>query len=269
MLSKARASRYIMNPVVVHKRNFAAKIAAGLLLCSVFVLGQRLTWYERAILLPEPHSISGRVFDADGQAIAGAHIDHSDVKEQEQLFTDELGRFHVDTRASAIVVRKHGFDGQRINTNATEPIRIVLQRAAPLPVCKAACITLKDAHGFCFPDVPGIRVSEQGHMGDSVMREFMVSTADGPREVLFGTGPTWTLGIPFTGDVWEAVKYSEKDYTTNDYDVIDARGTNSDGKVWRYVGTFGESASYYEVDPSGAELPNRFLDGVCVQPEKP
>ena len=226
---------------------------------------QRLTWYERQILLPDPHTFSGRVTDESGQPIAGAHVDHSDVKEQEELFTDELGRFHVETRATALVIRKHGFDGQRIETNTTGPLRVVLHRATALPACKSVCVGLKNGSGsFCFPPVTGVRVSEQGRMGDSTMREFMVPTGDGPREVLFGTGPSWTLGIPFTGDVWESVEYSEKDYVNGESDVIDARGKTSDGKVWRFVGTFGESASYYEVDPSDAALPDRFLDGVCA-----
>lgn len=236
-----------------------------LLACALVLPAQRLTWYERQILLPESHTISGRVVDEAGQPIAGAHVDHSDVKEQEQLFTDEMGRFHVDTRALALVIRKHGFDGQLIRTKDSAAIRVVLRRASALPACKSTCVGLQNAHStFCFPAVSGIRVSELGKMGDSVMREFMVPTEDGPREVLFGTGPTWTLGIPYTGDVWEAVQYSEKDYIVGDSDVIDARGKNSDGNMWRYVGTFGESASYYEVNPRDAILPDRFLDGVCA-----
>jgi hypothetical protein len=255
--------------VSVQIRSCAGKLALALACFCVLLPGQRLTWYERQILLPDPQTVSGRVVDESGQPIAGAHIDHSDVKEQEQLFTDEMGRFHVDTRASAIVIRKHGFDGQLVRIGSTAPLRIVLERATQLPVCRSTCIGLKGAESsFCFPPVANIRVSEQGKMGDSVMREFMVPTADGPREVLFGTGPTWSLGIPFTGDVWEAVEYLEKDYILGDSDVIDARGKNSDGKLWRYVGTFGESASYYEVDPRDAALPNRFLDGVC-SPKKP
>jgi len=249
----------------VQIRSGAARLALTLAGFSLLLAGQRLTWYERQILLPDPHSVSGRVVDESGQPIAGAHIDHSDVKEQEQLFTDEMGRFHVDTHASAIVIRKHGFDGQLIRIANSAPLRIVLERARQLPACRSACIGLRNAESsFCFPPVSSIKVSEQGRMGDSVMREFMVPTADGPREVLFGTGPTWSLGIPFTGDVWESVEYSEKDYINGDSDVIDARGKNSDGKVWRYVGTFGESASYYEVDPQDTGLPDRFLDGGCA-----
>jgi len=254
-----------MMRVSVFTRSVAARAAAGLFIACATLSAQRLTWYERQILLPEPHSVSGRVVDEEGQPIAGAHIDHSDVKEQEQLFTDELGRFHVETRASALVVRKHGFNGQLIRIGQNTPLRIVLTRGTPLPACRSACVGLKNGHGsFCFPPVPGVRISEQGSLGDSVMREFMVSTLEGPREVLFGTGPTWSLGIPFTGDVWESTEYSEKDYVNGDADVIDARGKTIDGKLWRFVGTFGESASYYQVNPSDAALPDKFLDGVCA-----
>jgi hypothetical protein len=122
---------------------------------------------------------------------------------------------------------------------------------------------------FCLLSIPGFKVSEQGSMGDSVMREFMVPTSDGLREVLFGSGPTWSLGIPYTGDVWESAEYSERDYTLGDLDVIDARGKTTGGKLWRYVGTFGESASYYEVDARAAALPDRFLDGVCAAGGRP
>jgi len=251
--------------VGVLNRSSAARLAAGVILSSLLSPAQRLTWYERQILLPEPHTISGRVVDESGQPIPGAHIDHSDVKEQEQLFTDEMGRFHVETRAAAVVIRKHGFDGQIVRIDSAAPLRIVLQRATPLPACKTACVGLKNGLGsFCFPPVPTVRISDQGRMGDSTMREFMVPTTDGPREVLFGTGPSWSLGIPFTGDVWESVEYSEKDYINGESDVIDARGKTIDGKLWRFVGTFGESASYYQVDPRDASLPDKFLDGVCA-----
>jgi hypothetical protein len=252
-----------MNRMSVRDRRGAA-VLVGLVCVAALASAQRLTWYERMILLPEPHTVSGRVVDSTGAPIGGAHIDHSDVKEQEQLFTDELGRFHVETRASGIVVRKHGFNGRRI-MGANSALRIVLERADPLPSCKTACVGLKNSHSaFCFPAVPGVQVSDQGRMGDSVMREFMIRTVDGPREVLFGSGPTWSLGIPYTGDVWESENYSEKDYTTGDLDVIDARGKTSGGKLWRFVGTFGQSASYYEVDPRDAGLPDRFLDGACA-----
>jgi len=259
-----------MNRMSVRDRWSTAKVVLGLLSVALLASAQRLTWYERMILLPETHSVSGRVVDPAGDPIAGAHIDHSDVHEQEQLFTDELGRFHVETRAHALVVRKHGFDGQLIRTSSTAPLRIVLQHASPLPTCKTACVGLKSHQSvFCLPSIPGFKTSEQGSMGDSVMREFMVPTSDGLREVLFGSGPTWSLGIPYTGDVWESAEYSERDYTLGDLDVIDARGKTTGGKLWRYVGTFGESASYYEVDAHDAALPDRFLDGVCAAGGRP
>lgn len=247
---------------MLNGRTFA--LCLGLIASALLLRSQRLTWYERMILLPEPRTLSGWVLDASGAPVTGAHIDHSDVREQEQLFTDEMGRFYVETRAAALVVRKHGFDGQLIRTDQKGPLHIVLRRAAPLKACKSACVGLKGSHSvFCLPSISGIRVSEQGRMGDSVMREVMVPTSDGPRELLFGSGPNWSLGIPYTGDVWESTNYSEKTYTLGDVDVIDARGKTSEGKLWRYVGTFGESASYYEVDPRDAALPDRFLDGVC------
>jgi hypothetical protein len=247
----------------------ALALSTVLLASAPLLCAQRLAWYERMILLPAPRKVSGWVLDPDGAPIAGAHIDHSDVREPEQLFTDELGRFYVETRAPALVIRKQGFDGHRITTEQPGPLRITLQRAAPLRACKSACVGLKGLRNlFCLPSIPGIHISEQGQMGESVMREIMISTSDGLRELLFGGGPNWSLGIPYTGDVWESSDYSEKSYTAGDVDVIDARGKATNGKLWRYVGTFGESAAYYEVDPGDAVLPDKLLDGVCAGPSR-
>ena len=236
--------------------------------CSAVLLrSQRLTRYERFILLPQARPVSAIVVDAAGQPVAGAHADHSDVAEQERLFTDEKGRLQLRTRAPAIVVRKLGFDGQLIRTDTTGPMRIVLHRAAAsLPACKAACLGLSSPYSrLCFPSIPGIEVSEQAGVGNSVSREFLVPTRDGPREILLGGGPAWSLGVPFTSDIWESAEYSEKSYTFDGSQIIDARGKTSAGKLWRYLGRFGESASYYEVDKRDAALPDRFMDGVCIQ----
>ena len=250
----------------------AISVATAVLLClpALSPAQQRLTWYEKRLLVPASRSVSGVVVDPSGKPIVDAHIDHSDVTQDEQLFTDAQGRFHFQTRAPAMVVRKHGFDGQIFRTAGDRPLRIVLQPSArSIPPCTKTCDTLKGpGHAFCFPVLPGFRASQQGSYIDSIMRVFTLLTKDGEREILLGSGPTWSLGIPYTGDVWESTDYSERAYQLGDSDVVDARGTMRSGKRWRYLGTWGESASYYEADEKSAVLLDRFLDGVCAAGDK-
>jgi len=248
------------------RMSVAPKILVGLAGAALLLQSQRLTWYERLILLPKAQTVAGIVVDAEGKPVAGAHIDHSDVREQESLFTDDQGRFQVRTRAPSVVVRKLGFDGALIKTGAVGPMRVVLHTATgSLPACHEKCLGLESAKSmFCFPSVAGVEVHGQGRMGESTSRAFLVATRDGPREILLGSGPMWSLGIPYTGDVWESIDYSEKSFAIDDSEIIDARGKTIDGKLWRYLGRFGESASYYEMDARDAALADRFLDGACI-----
>jgi hypothetical protein len=244
----------------------AAKISVGLVGAALLLHSQRLTWYERLILLPKEQTVAGIVVDADGNPVAGAHIDHSDVREQESLFTDDQGRFKVRTRAPAVVIRKLGFDGALIKTGPVGPLRVVLRTATgSMPACHDKCVGLANAKSiFCFAPVAGVEVHGQGRMGESTSRAFLIATRDGPREILLGSGPMWSLGIPYTGDVWESTEYAERSFAIGESEIIDARGKTVDGKIWRYLGRFGESASYYEVDARDAAVADRFLDGACI-----
>src|SRR5271169_3435853 len=122
------------------RNSFLSKTLAGLLCSAVLLCAQKLTWYERCVLLETPRSVSGVVVDPAGKPIAGAHIDHTDVKDQEQLFTDDQGRFQIQTGAPAIVVRKLGFSGERVRIQADKPLRVVLRPATrTMPACTSTC----------------------------------------------------------------------------------------------------------------------------------
>lgn len=242
------------------------RLAAALLLFLAAARAQRLTWYEKLLLLEAPRNVSGVVLDDSGKPVAGAHIDHSDLEPREQLFTDDRGRFQLRTRAPAIVVRKLGYDGQLVKTGSAGTLRVILHHATrTLEPCAPACRGLKtSASVFCFPPIPGVHIGEQGRYEDTFVRAFTVQSADRTTELLHGAGPTWSLGIPYTGDVWESSHYSERALPGDGSDVVDARGVAPDGRRWRYLGRYGESASYYEADPPAATLLDRVLDGVCL-----
>lgn len=241
------------------------RIAAAIVLTCAAAGAQRLTWYERLLLVEAPRTISGVVVDDSGQPVSGAHIDHSDIEPREQLFTDDRGRFQIRTRAPAVVIRKLGYNGQLVRISGLE-LRVVLHRATrAIPKCSQSCLGLETAASrFCFPQIPGIHTGGQGHYEDTFVRAFTMQSSDRTTELLHGAGPTWTLGIPYTGDVWESKQYSETESTTQDLDIIDARGVAPDGRHWRYLGRYGESASYYEADAQTAAILDRVLDGVCL-----
>jgi len=227
---------------------------------------QRLTWYERLLLHHDAETISGIVVDETGHPVADAHIDHSDVQAREQLFTDDHGRFELRTRAPAVVVRKLGYNGELVRLTNARALRITLRRATrTLPVCSSVCRTLASpASVFCIPTVAGVQSGEQGRYEQTFVRTFTIHTPASSAEMLHGAGPSWTLGIPYTGDVWESADYSESAYTWGGSDIVDARGRGPAGKLWRYFGRFGESISYYEAAPAAAALFDRAISGVCA-----
>jgi hypothetical protein len=231
---------------------------------------QRLTWYEKLLLLQAPQTVSGVVLDDSGHPVAGAHIDHSDVQAREQLFSDDRGRFQLRTRAPAVIVRKLGYDGRLVRLSNSLLIRVVLHRATRrLPDCAARCLSLETSAGaFCLPTVAGVQAGEQGRYEDTFVRAFTLPHGSSAAEMLHGAGPHWSLGIPYTGDVWESSDYAEHTYAASGSDVIDARGTAPGGKRWRFLGRYGESVSYYEADPATAAAFDRTLDGVCLAPAR-
>jgi hypothetical protein len=239
------------------------RIILAIAVCGLPAIAQRLTWYEKLLLLQAPEIVTGVVLDDAGKPIAGAHIDHSDVQAREQLFSDDRGRFQIRTRAPALIVRKLGYDGQLVRLSKAPSIRVILHRATHrLPPCAAHCRTLDtQASAFCLPSITGIKAGEQGHYEDTFVRS--LTLPDGG-EMLHGAGAHWSLGIPYTGDVWESADYSEHGYIANGDDIVDARGIAPGGKLWRYLGRFGESISYYEAEQGTAAAFDRVIDGVCL-----
>jgi hypothetical protein len=229
-------------------------------------LPQRLTWYEKLLLLQAPQTVSGVVLDDSGHPVAGAHIDHSDVPAREQLFSDDRGRIQLRTRAPALIVRKLGYDGQLLRPGNAESIRVILHRATRrLPNCAAHCRTLETSAGaFCLPPVADVQAGDQGRYEDTFVRAFTLPHGSSTAEMLHGAGPHWSLGIPYTGDVWESSDYAEHTFAASGSDIIDARGIAPGGKRWHYLGRYGESVSYYEADAVTAAVFDRILDGVCL-----
>jgi hypothetical protein len=82
--------------------------------------------------------------------------------------------------------------------------------------------------------------------------------------MIHGVGPSWGGPEPPAREVWNTLEFSETQRDARGHLVLDARGKTSDGKLWRSIGQFGESAFYYGQDQKDAILFDRVLDGLCV-----
>ena len=225
------------------------------------------------VLLPESRHIAGMVFDPEGKPVVEARIDHSgDSRKNHQ--TDSKGRFELDTRAPIFIVRKAGFRSELVRTqNATE-VRVTLQKLSKgraFPICSSTG-RYEGIEGWGaslqFSRVSGVKASRQSRDIDYGARSYYTETKQGPKGIMHGSGPLWSWGVPLDGDVWRSVAYEESAFDAGGMMIIDARGKMANGNQWRYLGKFGESASYSEVDETTARVLDQFLDGACLKSSK-
>lgn len=219
-------------------------------------------------MLAAPVRVAGVVTDAKGTPLAGVSIDHTGIRSR-SVETDAQGRFDIGTRAPAIVFRKIGYQSKYWRVSEDRALAITLSGVvARLADCAqfSKCVTLSGwSSEFCFPRIRGTKVSEQVNDIDYGARLFSFKIPGGRVWIRHGSGPMWGPGWPLDSDVWSATNYSEKVFSDHDgHPVIDARGESSDGKYWRSLGHFGESAAYREVSKQDAALLDRVLDGVCL-----
>jgi hypothetical protein len=243
------------------------KTALGIILASGLTHAQTF----RDLLLPESQHLAGVVVDQEGNPVADARIDHSnDLPYAHQ--TDSEGRFALVTRAPIIVVRKAGFRSELVRTQAQAELRITLQKPnerRTFPVCsKIGKFEGIEGWGasFQFPRVSGVKTSQQVRDIDYGARSYYVHTKDGAKGISHGSGPNWSYGMPSDLDVWRSTTYEETTFDLGRSTIImDARGQLPTGKRWRYLGKFGESASYSDVDEATAKMLDQVMDGACMK----
>jgi hypothetical protein len=179
---------------------------------------------------PEWRTVSGRVVDTAGKPVASARIEHGDRRASHS--TDVDGHFELTTEAPAVVIRKIGYQSAFLRTDNAEKVRIVLEPARSMTVCKEQFAPKTEQH-TC-------------EDFDNLATSYTLTTKDGTAAVGCGRGPFWTFGIPEDALVWNSVEYSES-MTGDRAGNVDARGRSRDGTYWRYRGTVGESCIYSKV----------------------
>jgi hypothetical protein len=206
-------------------------------------------------------TVIGVVMDASGKPIQDAHIDHTGnamvvvvppdlvVKPlPEEVRTDAEGRFRVVTNVPAIVVRKPGYESERVGLTGDAEIKITLQRIGSSSRCKLSVS-------------PAFKTKEAND-SDYTATWFYIETKDGPKGIISGSGPMYSWGAPSDEAVWTAVEYREIMYESG---VVDASGHSADGKYWRRRGIFGAAAQYYGQNRETAEQLDCVMDRVPVR----
>jgi hypothetical protein len=245
------------------------KVLTGLLGAVCVLHSQAVNPY----LLPQPRHIVGLVLDSEGKPVSEAYIDHSGDRPWSHQ-TDSESRFVLDTRAPAFVIRKPGFHSELVRTQDAEELRITLRKldGKLFPRCPTAgsYVGIEGWESVLrFIPVRGVEVSRQGRDIDYGARSYYIKIKSGAQGITHGSGPMWSFGLPRVQYVWRSVRYDEVTYDLGRRTVIDARGQLPDGLRWRSLGMFGESASYYDVDPVSAAVLDKFLDGACAKPTSP
>ncbi len=222
--------------------------------------------------------LTGIVVDEFGMPLEGARIGHTDTTRQFDV-TDARGFFGMNTRAPLVVVRKAGFESATLRPDQEGAKSTVTLRklAKPsLPECsrEPPCPYATGAFSLlCFQRVSGFSATSGFDIdysyrvyslrADSVLRALF----GGKRgSIMHGAGPLWNSGMPVDQEVWSSVAYAESAYSAGERTILDSRGSSSDGKHWREIAAFGESAGYRNVDEATAKLLDQFLDRVCVLP---
>ena len=210
--------------------------------------------------------VSGLVTDEYGSPLEGVSIDHGRALCSDSE-TDSSGQFQISTNAPAIVFGKLGFAPQRLAFPLdNQRLHITLPVSAlRAPRCSAAC---RDGlRGFlCLPQVKGVRVVKGNSDVDYSGRLYVAGDGRARGVIVPGRGPSWSLGVPESRDVWDSVNHAENDYRWDEsLQVIDAGGQEADGGKWRYLGVVGESAAYSSVKDSYiAALLDQVLDRFCL-----
>lgn len=176
--------------------------------------------------------------------------------------TDLSGRFAFSANQTNVIFRKSGYRSALVLVqDAVEELRVVLQPEAPLPFCGPKARQTVGLNGWSsalrFRDRAGLKLSKQSADVDYGIRHY----SHGSQFIRHGSGPMWSLGLPKLDPSMK--NYEERSWSVDGIDV-EARGESSDGKRSRFLGKFGETVEYRDVDSETAKIFDKFLDSVCV-----
>jgi hypothetical protein len=204
-------------------------------------------------------TIAGMVTDASGKPLENARVDHTGkmvvvaathlavAPSPDEIRTDAEGHFRVVTDAPAIVVRKPGYESQRLRITGDAKVQVTLQRISSTSRCKLAA--------------PPAFKTKAANDVDYTATWFYVETKHGPEGIISGSGPMYSWGAPSDSHVWASVEYAEFMYESG---IVDAAGHSGDGKYWRSRTILGSAAQYYNQSRETAEQLDCVMDRVPI-----
>ena len=205
-------------------------------------------------------TIEGIVKDPDGRPLENARVDHvgrmvvvvsTDLAlkpSADETRTNGEGHFRVTTATPAFVVRKPGYESQRIRVSGDAQLEIVLRPVTTTSRCKLS-------------PPPTFKTKGTSDV-DYVATWYYIQTKAGKQGIISGSGPSYSWGAPSDGDVSTSVEYSEFMYESG---VIDAAGHSADGKYWRIKSIFGSAAHYFNQTRETAEKLDCVMDRVSIR----
>lgn len=251
----------------------------GLLLVAT---AESAPWWD-PYLLKAPVMFGGAVVDEQGRHLVGVRVYGLEIDEDFPHFVelDGRGQFAFRTRSPKVVFRKPGYKSEFVYVVAVANLRVVMRaigQVSVMPVCRALADCTSNGV-FCLPKVDGVEFGKLYNGIDASVREIKALAIAGPKTVLtHGSGPSW-VGEPTLRHVWESVEYSESYRRIRDLQVVDARGKDKEGLMWRSIGFdyerppagndgfhVGERVDYGSRAPAEAALLDRVIDGICVTP---
>jgi hypothetical protein len=222
------------------------------------VVGLFLSIMCGAALIPGA-AIEGIVKDPSGRPLENARIDDvgkmvvvgaTDLVVQpspDEIRTDAEGHFRVTTTTPVFVVRKPGYESQRVRISGDAQVNIVLRPFASTSRCKLSPPVAFKTKAFNDVDYAGTW--------------YYIRTKAGKQGIISGSGATYSWGAPSDRDVWTSAEYSEFMYESG---VIDAVGHSSRGRYWRKKSIFGSAAQYFNQTRETAEQLDCVMDRVSI-----
>ena len=204
--------------------------------------------------------IAGTVTDASGKPLQNARIDHTGKRvivvatslamepSPDEIRTDAEGHFRVVTDVPAIVVRKSGYESQRLRLSGDAQVKVTLQRIRSTSRCKLSV-------------EPAFKTKVANDV-DYTATWFYIKSKDGRKGIISGSGSSYSWGAPRDADVWTSVEYAEFMYESG---IIDASGHSADGKYWRVRSVFGAASQYYGQTREMAEKLDCVMDHVPLE----
>jgi len=207
--------------------------------------------------------VIGTVVDQEGRPVDGARFEQ--VSERTERSASD-GGFRFNTAGASFVIRKEGFQSEFVRVPDNGLVRVVLKKedVRPFPNCASPAPTI--GVDIRFAKIQGFKNGGTTIDADYSVESYEFETPAGLKTIRHGSGALWSFGTPVNSYVWASMKYQEILFSHGRGTILEARGELKNGNRWRFLGKFGETVMYYDVEPESALVLDKFFDSACVMP---